>query len=125
MNVFEKIIKRLEKETDCPNCSMYCADADMCGFDEMRKQAIEIVNQVASEVGDGWIPCSERLPDRIAPFQTSEYTVTMCFVKNGKKGRPFTSHASFDFESDKWLVKDYEVIAWREHIEPYKAESEG
>ena len=46
---FDKIKERLEEETYCPNCSMYCADANMCGFDEMRKQAIEIVNQVAEE----------------------------------------------------------------------------
>ena len=39
----EKVVKQLESETDCPNCSMYCADANMCGFDEMRKQAINIV----------------------------------------------------------------------------------
>lgn len=38
-----KVVAELEEETDCPNCSMYCADAHICGFDEMRKQAIEIV----------------------------------------------------------------------------------
>lgn len=108
---FDLIIERIKEER-------------LGGRADAGSKAIEIVNEVASEYGEGWIPCSKRLPDRIAPFQTSEYTVTMCFVKNGKKGRPFTSHASFDFESDKWLVKDHEVIAWREHIEPYKAESE-
>lgn len=72
--VFEKIIERMEEETDCPNCSMYCADANMCGFDEMSKQAIEIVNQAAEEYGQGlvedspslvqgWVSVNERLPE--------------------------------------------------------------
>ena len=74
----------------------------------------------AKENNCGWIPCSERLPEQTEPFQTAEYTVTMRFVKNGKKSRPFTSHASFDFEAEKWLIKEYEVIAWREQIAPYQ-----
>ena len=45
----EKVIEELENETDCPNCSMYCMDANMCGFDEMRKQAIEIVRNGGKE----------------------------------------------------------------------------
>lgn len=34
---------------ECPNCSMYCADANMCGFDEMRKLAINIVRDGGKE----------------------------------------------------------------------------
>ena len=40
-----KVVEELEGETSCPNCSMYCADANICGFEEMQKQAIEIVKQ--------------------------------------------------------------------------------
>lgn len=78
----------------------------------------------AKEYNGGWIPCSERLPEQTEPFQTAEYAVTMRFVKNGKKSRPFTSHASFDFEAEKWLIKEYEVIAWREQIAPYQPKGE-
>ena len=39
----ENVIEELKQADICPNCSMYCADANMCGHDEMRKQAIEIV----------------------------------------------------------------------------------
>ena len=45
----EKVVEQLEEETDCPNCSMYCADAHICGFDEMRKQAIDIVKRGGAE----------------------------------------------------------------------------
>ena len=47
-----KVVAELEEETECPNCSMYCADAHICGFDEMRKQAISIVQEVAEEYKD-------------------------------------------------------------------------
>ena len=58
----EKLIEKLEEETDCPNCSMHCMDANMCGFDEMRKQAINTIRELAKEYNNGWIPCSEKLP---------------------------------------------------------------
>ena len=45
----EHIVEQLKNETDCPNCSMYCMDANMCGFDEMRKQAINIVRDSLEE----------------------------------------------------------------------------
>lgn len=76
---FEKIKERLEEETYCPNCSMYCADANMCGFDEMRKQAIEIVNQVAeeykvtmSQVNDEYITLPKVAFDRMISRMESE-----------------------------------------------------
>lgn len=56
----DKVVAELEEETECPNCSMYCADAHICGFDEMRKQAIEIVKQggVSDDVCE-WRLCDE------------------------------------------------------------------
>lgn len=71
---FEKILEMLEEETNCPNCSMYCADANICGFEEMQKQAISIVKEVAKEYNGDWIPCSERLPD-IKDFPQQKYRV--------------------------------------------------
>ena len=66
--VFNKILERLKEETDCPNCSMYCADANMCGFEEMKKKAMSIVKEVAEEYNGGWIPCSERLPEKYGDY---------------------------------------------------------
>ena len=45
----ENVLKQLEDCDDCPNCSMYCADANICGFDEMRKRAINIVRDGMEE----------------------------------------------------------------------------
>ena len=74
--VFEKIIERLEKlkgyeaNGDCPMdgmCSKRPYECTSC----YSSTAIEIVKEVAEEFGkdinvcskDGWIPCSEKLPD--------------------------------------------------------------
>ena len=45
----EKVVAELENETDCPNCSMYCADAPVCGFDTMCKRAVDIVRNGEKE----------------------------------------------------------------------------
>ncbi len=127
---------RITEMDDCDSCRAdHYLDARLEGINKAK----EIVNQLAEEYNKEhddtdyanielynfwqkhqWIPCSERLPEQTEPFQTAEFTVTVQFVKNGKKSRPFTSHASFDFESEKWLIKGYEVIAWREQIAPYQ-----
>lgn len=55
----DKLLARLEEATHRPNCSLYCGaerkctgHEHKCGFDEMRKQAIEIVNELAEEYKD-------------------------------------------------------------------------
>ena len=74
--VFEKIKERLEKlkeyeaSGDCPKDGMCSENPCKCTSCYSRT-AIEIVDQVAEEYGkdinahsDGWIPCSERLPEK-------------------------------------------------------------
>lgn len=125
MNVCELIKEKLEEETDCPNCSMYCADANMCGFDEMRKQAISIVDEVAQEYNNGWIPCSERLPKcengcetQALLFQLKETDTIWCgyYGVGGKFRdnyfRPYTN------STDGFDARD--VIAWQPLPAPYK-----
>ena len=59
-DVFERIIERLKTER-----GRYWSDnseygtGKWCGFDE----SIGIVTQAELEYNDGWIPCSERLPE--------------------------------------------------------------
>lgn len=66
--VFEKIIEELEEE----KMSYFLTIANTgdekldCAYEhtgDALDKAIEIVNQVESEYGGGWIPCSERLPE--------------------------------------------------------------
>ena len=60
---FEKIIDKLILESS--SCKVYKLIKpnieDVAEFNTYKK-CIEIVQEVAEEYNDGWIPCSERLP---------------------------------------------------------------
>ena len=98
---FEKIIERLE-EVKCRSKRHY-----NYGEEASYRNAIEIVNQVASEYGGGWIPCSERLPE-----EDGFYNVTVKFWHIDKP-TVISSH----FEDRKWtcvaLDPEDKVIAWQ------------
>lgn len=64
-----------------------------------------------------WIPCSERLPERDGSYQLKEFSVT---IDDGKC--TYASHASYDFQSEKWMYHNGKVIAWTPLPEPYKEE---
>ena len=61
----KKLIHTLEEETDCPNCSMHCVDAHICGFDEMRKQTITIINDLVEEHNNNYCEWEEVYDDGI------------------------------------------------------------
>ena len=78
MNVFDLIKEKLQDETDCPNCSMYCADANICGFDEMCKQAISIVDEAAKEYEEKYIT--------VPKDDFTEHLINMGYNKGLKDG---------------------------------------
>ena len=128
---FEKIKERLERERDIHIRAYDVAiqtheRAGYASYARACDEAIEIVNQVAEEYGkdinvpgnDGWIPCSERLPDNGKRcWVTYEWA-------NG------TLHVDEDYLIDgKWLeTKDEAVKAWMynyvEKPEPYQPKGE-
>lgn len=144
---FEKIIERLEErkskdicnEVSCVECNKkYKADSrDTCYLSIQKlvyDKTIEIVNQVAEEYksltiegesltekfNDGWIPCSERLPEIDDSISVSENVLaTDC------KGSIWTAEYH---KNGKWLddVSDIrlEVIAWQPLPEPYQPKGE-
>lgn len=76
---------------------------------------------------NGWIPCSERLPEN--------NNVVLCWVKSttiasgetfiiGSCDRGFWFLQTYEIGHHHFPVKDYEVVAWCELPEPYKEESE-
>ena len=90
---FEKILERLEKyenndliEHDselCEHCKRIdCGIGMDCSICVMDK-AQEIVQEVAREYNNGWIPCSERLPE----LKTKSFgkQVTKIILSIGKK----------------------------------------
>jgi len=70
----------------------------------------DIVNQLAEEHKGGWIPCSERLPEK----QQQDYLIC------DDKGNVYSSA----YYHNAWLVNvgTDEVVAWQPLPEPYKAE---
>ena len=54
----EKLIGRLEKAKERANRHYNYGD------ETAYRHSIEIVNQLAEEYNNGWIPCSQRLPEK-------------------------------------------------------------
>ena len=132
MNVFEKILDRLEepKFNSCKECAFMekCDEVqetitnektDLCA-ETMRAIAKEIVQEVAEEfatdtnVGtNGWIPCSVRLPEEEADVLLSLRSLD---VYTG-----FRANAEGCFYIDGDGYVEYEnVVAWQPLPEPYK-----
>lgn len=117
--VFEKIKERLEEKS-----IEHAINAQQFGEDGWTthaskeyiisaayENAIEIVNQVAEEYNNGWIPCSDRLPE------ARQVILATIFVKSQQ--RRFVSQIMY---SDWWLEGDATIIAWQPMPESYKEE---
>ena len=117
MNVFEKILERLEESyIDCFHQGDY-------KFNNAIDKAEQIVQEVAEEfatdtnVGtNGWIPCSEKLPElRQNVLVTVKYTGFMgmhgYWIKTGH----------MEAENDWWGdCAGGEVIAWKPLPKPFQ-----
>ena len=82
----------------------------------ITNEAIEIVKQEAERYNNGWIPCSEKLPDvRQDVLVTVKYTGFM-----GMHGY-WIQTGHMEAENDWWgNCAGGEVIAWQPLPEPYK-----
>ena len=125
--VFEKIIDKLEElkkaeieredlcdEEGFGDGEEIYEDGKSQGRFEQVVRIIEIVKQEAEKYNNGWIPCSERLPE--------EYTV-LCCDKYGEMiiGHPYfdeVSDTNYSAESDNEMM--YNCVAWQPLPEPYK-----
>ena len=134
--VFEKIIEKLEEYRDenlvehdsemANHCKQDCNDINDCTLCVWDK-AIEIVKQEAEKfvpdtnVGNnGWIPCSEKLPElRQDVLVTVKYTGFM-----GMHGY-WIQTGHMEAENDWWgNCAGGEVIAWQPLPEPYQPKGE-
>lgn len=136
--VLKEIIEKLEERTrflsDCTKYGNKTAKQQeksyaammMYEVSDLVDDLIDIVRQASKNYNatDSWIPRNERLPERLCSCQMQEYPVTMRTVNGKLKGDPFTSHANFDHASGKWMVKGYEVLAWKEPDKPYLPKDE-
>ena len=87
---------------------------------KVYENAIAMVNALAEEHNNGWIPCSERLPK-----ETNDYLVTQ-YNKNAidEYCDGYKVETLFFDENGWWDDTDYycgwEIIAWQSLPEPYK-----
>ena len=138
---FEKIIEKLEEE----KMSYFLTIANTgdekldCAYEQVGDaldKAIEIVKQEAEKYNNGWIPCSERLPE-----EGGYYLVTYHGWSNGdylpkfddtyvrrlhyQKSERFTGWNHPRYCDDKAENDtNREVIAWQPLPQPYQPKGE-
>ena len=135
---FDKIIEKLENELKLADEEkLRCARENPLQFDSAKGYAngvansIEIVKQEAEQYNNGWIPCSERLPDNdkkeYIVQKTNGFIYILGFTKDayklsrydfaeykGKKKQLF-----YDYDSE-YGYTEWECEAWRPLPEPFK-----
>ena len=114
--MIEKIIQEL-KETQ----KEWTKEDFLLG--ELMEDVIEIVQEVAKEYGNGWIPCSERMPkdeeEVLVWFEYFRYGNYNCLFQ--RHGLSFTLNgewSGFINGSSGW--QQLKVIAWQPLPTPYQ-----
>lgn len=99
---FEKIVNRFKQLQGCDSlANMFISDV------------IKVIKSIEKEYNNGWIPCSERLPET---FEPKAYLTTN---EDGMIGVSYYHHGwSNGYESV------FDVIAWQPLPEPYGEETE-
>ena len=133
---FEKILERLEEEKSNVPVNRLLDDIIKDKPKELGQlmaynKAIEIVKQEAEQYNNGWIPCSERLPDNdkkeYIVQKTNGFIYILGFTKDayklsrydfaeykGKKKQLF-----YDYDSE-YGYTEWECEAWQPLPEPFK-----
>lgn len=124
--VFENIIEKLRNELKLADEEkLRCARENALQFDSAKGyangvgNAIKIVKQEAEQYNNGWIPCSERLPEPIRPVLVTlrNRMNDKCFVR---VRRFHTDH----WNTDEGIVENSVVIAWKPFPQPYEPKVE-
>jgi len=112
--MIEKILERLEAE----KAKGHYDFNSVIGEKNVWQKAIEIVQEVAKEYGNGWISVTERLPE-----EQDEYLVW--WTADSFKGKCFYEIIEYHLE-DGWIGEipqapfgKYTVVAWMP-LPPYK-----
>ena len=126
--VFEKIIENLEEAKGNVPVNRLLDDIIKDKPKELGQlmaydKAIEIVKQEAEQCNNGWIPCSERLPETnesvLCWAKSTARGGDVCFVGSCHNGFWFLQ-SSADTHS---FPGQYVIVAWHP-IEPYQQKGE-
>ena len=131
----EKLVSRLEEEIDIIKDEVYRDYEERIIEECAIENVIDIVNELAEEYNNGWIPCSERLPkehDSIfaeckgtnkwneAMFEKISDDVNVTVKYENGTVKTMTTHTI----DGKWKIDSIvkcEVIAWQPLPQSYKA----
>ena len=86
------------------------------------EEVVEIVNQLAEERKNGWIPVSEALPN----FTPNEKQRQVLVTLEDFEGKRFATTAKYDERSGSWFDFDkarfvnFKVVAWQPLPAPYQ-----
>jgi hypothetical protein len=124
--IFEKIRERLQKlmQQKCDLYNLGDRDEDKYFFQLyfLRQEIMPLLDKVEAEYNNGWIPCSERLPEGedygLAQYADGKYdlgdddNIWMAFYNH--------TEGHWEYETDEGLLITPEVIAWQPLPKPYK-----
>lgn len=113
MQVFEKIIEKLKEKKFSEDWV-----ENVVSFEDATK----VVNQVAEEYNNGWIPVSERLPE-----ESNFYCATVEDTTTGGRCEQtvWFAHEDDYYGESEWrgLCNYEKVVAWKESA-PYQPKGE-
>ena len=123
---FEKILDMLEEERELSyaDFSRYVEEVSPCldaEYDDFFHRGLErdwrLVKEVAEEYNNGWIPCSERLPEKNDMYLCTQNSYDLSTNKNIIK----VSTELVEFYDGKWRrAKNLVVTHWQPLPEPFK-----
>ena len=129
--VFEKIIEKLNSKKsyfqrfyECEGKSEHDADLNkstQLAFDD----AIEIVKQEAEQYNNGWVPCSERLPEEAFGCLVTVMDCEPSTQTDFENILPYF----VGYDGETWNDADgeeipFEVVAWQPLPQPYQPKGE-
>ena len=128
--VFEKIIEKQEELFQDLNVIEVLSHVD---FDStiqnslenflkaITNEAIEIVKQEAEQYNNGWIPCSDRLPEKNGMYLCTQNSYDLATNKNIIR----VSTELVEFYNGKWRrAKNLAVTHWQPLPLPYQPKGE-